>query len=364
LNILYDHQVFSWQRYGGISRYFYEIVSRLCRVSDDVSISLFLGLHINGYGLSSLRDRCKYYWGIKRPLIPKTTKLMTFANNILFNLLASTFSSDIYHQTYYTYLMPSFTGKRIVTVHDMIHEIYPEYFPSDRSIKSNKRISIMRASGIICPSTNTKNDLLRYYDVPENKIRVIAHGNSLNFNDKSPRIVTEPYILFTGQRLGYKNFNILLQAYAKSKRLVSEYKLVCFGGERICNEERQRISSLGLTDKVIHHFGSDEVLANLYAHAAIFVYPSLYEGFGIPLLEAMHCRCPILASNTSSIPEVVGDGGLYFDPNDEDALSASIEQILSDSTLRNDLVRRGIEREKKYSWDACARETLEFYAFL
>jgi glycosyltransferase involved in cell wall biosynthesis len=363
VNILYDHQVFSWQRYGGISRYFYEIISRLCKVSS-ISTSVFLGFHINEYGLSSFRDHYKYYWGVKRPLLPKTTKLVTFANNVLFSLIAPTFSTDIYHQTYYTCLMPSFPGKRIVTVHDMIHEIYPEYFPSDRSFTTSKRDSIARAEGIICPSRNTKDDLLRYYNVPEHKIRIIAHGNSLNFIVTSPRIIPEPYILFTGQRTGYKNFTLLLTAYAKSMRLVADYKLVCFGGERFSKEERKRISSLGLMERVIHQSGSDEILANLYTYAAVFVYPSLYEGFGIPLLEAMHYQCPVLAGNTSSIPEVVGDGGMYFDPKDEDALSAAMEQILSDSSLRDDLIQRGVAREKQYSWDACAKETLDFYSLL
>jgi len=153
-------------------------------------------------------------------------------------------------------------------------------------------------------------------------------------------------------------------AYAKSKRLVAEYKLVCFGGEPISKEERQRISSLGLMECVIHQSGSDEILANLYTYAAVFVYPSLYEGFGIPVLEAMHYQCPVLASDTSSIPEVVGEGGMYFDPSDEDALSAAIEQILSDSSLRNHLIQRGVARENQYSWDKCAKETLEFYSLL
>ncbi len=360
MNILYDHQVFSWQRYGGISRYFYELIIRLLGISD-ARISLFLGFHKNEYGLEEYRDAFEFFCGMKRPSMPKTTKAFTRLNDILFNIIASTLRRDIYHQTYYTKLIPGFTGKRIVTVHDMIHEHYPEYFGSNDFVAQNKRESVMRADGVICISQFTKNDLLRHYKVPENKIKVVYHGNSLNAEVIAPPLIGTPYILYVGQRDGYKNFELLLGAYAHSRRVNSQYRLVCFGGDRISSQERQKIAALGLSNKVVHQSGNDEVLANIYRYASVLVYPSLYEGFGIPPLEAMHYGCPVLSSNSSSIPEVVGDAGLYFNPGDQDALLSGLEKILSDTLYRNTLIQRGIQQEKKFSWDVCAKETLAFY---
>ncbi len=359
MEILYDHQVFSWQRFGGISRYFYEIISRLSRLPG-VNTSLFQGFHINEYGLNAFRGNYKYYWGVKRPALPKTTKVMTFANDRLFNLLAPG-SADIYHQTYYTVLKPAFTGKRIVTVHDMIHEMYPHYFSADDRTAANKKESVRQADGIICISQSTKNDLIRYLDCPADKVKVIYHGISFNINAPSRRLVTVPYILYVGQRKGHKNFDLLLTAYTRLQKVNAEFFLVCFGGEQFSSRERNKVSELGLVDRVLYYSGSDEILANLYTHAAVFVYPSLYEGFGIPPLEAMHCGCPVLSSNTSSLPEVVGDAGLHFNPADEDELAHKLDLILNNASLRSQLIKAGFQQVKKFSWDTCAEETLQFY---
>jgi glycosyltransferase involved in cell wall biosynthesis len=357
--IFYDHQIFSWQRFGGISRYFYEIISRLSRQSD-IEISLFQGFHINKYGLSAFRGNYKYYQGCKRPALPKTTKVMNFVNDRFFNLLAPMGSVDVYHQTYYMVLKPDFGGKRVVTVHDMIHEMYPQYFAGDR-VTAHKKESVRRADGIICISQSTKNDLMNYFGCSEDKVKVIYHGNSLQIKVTSPPLVAVPYILYVGQRKGHKNFELLLTAYARLRQVNAEFSLVCFGGEKLSSEERNKIAELGLSNRVRYYEGPDELLANLYTHAAVFIYPSLYEGFGIPPLEAMHCGCPVLSSNTSSLPEVVGDAGLYFDPSDKDELMHKLELVLSDVDMRAGLVKAGYQQVKKFSWDSCSKETLQFY---
>jgi len=202
---------------------------------------------------------------------------------------------------------------------------------------------------------------MHYYNVPEERIKVIYLGNPLNLEVTAPRIVDTPYILFVGLRGGYKNFDKLLTAYAQSKKLNKDFKLICFGGWKFIAHEQSLIRSLGLGDKVLHYSGPDQILANLYKYSAVFVYPSLYEGFGIPPLEAMHYGCPVLVSNTSSIPEAVGQAGLYFNPTSADDLSFHLDKILHDDTLRNELIRRGHEQENKFSWDVCAQETLKLY---
>lgn len=360
LSILYDHQIFSLQRYGGVSRYFYELISRFSALPD-IDVSLFQGLHINEYGVERHRDRLRHFWGHRRPAIPKTHFLFRAVNHMLFPGMTRKWDATLYHATYYTNLYGSFTGKRIITVHDMIHERYPAFVSARDTSARDKKIAVARADGIICVSESTKRDLMLLLKVPESKIRVIYHANSLVAIATSPPLISRPYILYVGQRHTYKNFSLLLSVYAKAERINAHVDLVCFGGGPFTGRELQVIASHGLESKVSWQSGPDVTLANLYAHAAAFVCPSLYEGFGIPPLEAMHYGCPVLASDTSSLPEVVGDAGLYFSPTDENSLLTQLDRILSDSDLRLQLIGRGHIRDQQFSWNTTAAETLRFY---
>jgi glycosyltransferase involved in cell wall biosynthesis len=360
IRILYDHQIFSLQRYGGVSRYFYELISRFSAMTN-VDVSFFQGLHINGYGVERYRDRLRHFWGHRRPAIPKTHYLFRAFNHFLFSRVTRSWKADLYHATYYASLPASSAGKRILTVYDMIHERYPAFTaPRDKAAR-DKKVAVDRADGIICISESTKRDLMQYLKIPEEKIRVIYLANSLSAVVDLLPIVQRPYLLYVGDRNTYKNFSFFLSVYAKDKRINSRVDLVCFGGGPFTSPERKAIASRGLEDKVSWQSGPDAVLANLYAHAAAFVYPSLYEGFGIPPLEAMHYGCPVLVSDTSSLPEVVGDAGLYFSPTSEDSLLAQLDRILTDSGLRQKLIGRGYVRDQQFSWNTTAEETLQFY---
>jgi glycosyltransferase involved in cell wall biosynthesis len=363
LNILYDHQIFSMQRYGGVSRYYYELISRLSAMPD-VNVSLFQGLHINEYGIERYRDHFRHFWGHHWSAIPKTHFLFKAVNDVLFARVTSKWNSTLYHATYYTSLSNSYHGKRIVTVHDMIHERYPAYFSIRDMAGRDKKIAVARADGIICVSESTKRDLMHFLNVPGPKIRVIYHANSLLADVTLPPLISRPYILYVGQRQSYKNFLMLLSVYARTERINSHVDLVCFGSGPFTRAERQTIASHHLENKVSWHAGPDAMLANLYTHAAALIYPSLYEGFGIPLLEAMHYGCPVLASEASSLPEVGGDAVLYFPPTDEDALTTQLERILTDTALRDTMIRQGYAREKHFSWDTTAMETLRFYRLI
>ena len=174
---------------------------------------------------------------------------------------------------------------------------------------------------------------------------------------------TQPFLLYVGLREGYKNFEGLLRAYSASPTLKNGYDLVCFGGGPFNHTECDIIDSLGLNaNSVRHASGNDDKLASYYRAARAFVFPSLYEGFGIPPLEAMHYGCPVACSNTSSIPEVVGDAGLYFDPHDLESVKFTLQKIVSDDQLRKDLITSGNERIKQFSWKKCAEETLAIYS--
>jgi glycosyltransferase involved in cell wall biosynthesis len=361
LSILYDHQIFSMYKYGGISRYFYELISRIGS-APGVDVSLFLGLHISTYGIEHCQGRMAHFWGHRRPAIPKTNTLFTRFNNVLFSAVTRGWGSSLYHPTYYASLAHSFSGKRIITVHDMIHERYPSYFWWLDTSARDKKIAVSRADGIICVSHATKRDLLHYLPVNEQKVRVVYHANSLNSVVNGPPLNSRPYLLYVGQRHSYKNFLFFLAAYAHARWINECYDLVCFGGGSFSQEERHLIEKYHLTGKVKIQVGTDSTLANLYAHATAFVYPSLYEGFGIPPLEAMHYGCPVIASNSSSIPEVIGDAGLYFTPTDQEELIGQLDRLLTDHSLRDALKQKGYIRERQFTWDMAAAETLRFYS--
>lgn len=354
MKILYDHQVFSWQKYGGISRYFYEIIKR---ISEKENVNLFQGYNINKYGLNNL-DIYDDIFSKKRYLIPKTGRLYKFLNKVCLKNFSNKNRVDIYHPTYYNdYNLNN--GKLIVTVYDMIHELFSANFKNDKTCEL-KRNLLLKADGIISISESTKKDLINILNIPSEKIKVIYLANSLNIEVKDNKLVDVPYILYVGQRKAYKNFNNFLIAYAKTK-CKKDFKCVCFGGGPFIKEELFLINKLGLKNNIIYKSGNDNVLANLYKYAEAFIYPSKYEGFGLPPLEAMYYETPVLVSESSSIPEVVGDAGIYFNPNSIDDMAIKIDKTLSDKNLLKILKQKGKKREQLFSWDKCAKETIDFY---
>jgi glycosyltransferase involved in cell wall biosynthesis len=230
-----------------------------------------------------------------------------------------------------------------------------------------KKAAAQRADHVICISESTRRDVIEYCGVSPEKTSVIYLGVDLEFIQGSERTALRvgsprPFLLFVGARSGYKNFDRFLRAFAKSTKLKSELDIVCFGGGPLCSDELRSIIDLGLRPgQIIHRGGSDALLAQLYGEAEALVYPSLYEGFGIPTIEAMAVGCPVIASNTSSLPEVVGNAGEYFDPTDEDAIKHAIERITGSPTKREELIALGLQQHLKFNWDKCARETCEIY---
>jgi glycosyltransferase involved in cell wall biosynthesis len=226
---------------------------------------------------------------------------------------------------------------------------------------------VREADAVLCISQSTANDLQRLLDVPPEKISVTHLGFSKAF--LRPVIAAEigsgarrPYLLYVGFRANYKNFARLLDAYAASSRLVRDFDLVAFGGPQFDDNERARIESLKLRPgAVLRQSGSDADLARAYGGAHALVYPSEYEGFGIPPLEAMGAGCLVICSNVGSIPEVVGDAGEYFDPLDPDSIQAAIERVVYDDERRAQLIERGHRRSVAFSWERCASETLDVY---
>lgn len=363
MNIAYDHQIFGWQRFGGISRYCFELANHLADVdSSEVKCSIVSPLFVNEY--LHYAGPALEVKGIAVPPIRRTGRLYRTINKLLAPLVMVRSRPDILHETYYskTTVAPS-NCRIILTVHDMIHELYPEYFHSWDPTRDEKKAAVERADHIICISENTQRDLIRLLGVPAEKTTVIYHGFALT-QAKAATLAKHrrPYLLFVGLRGGYKNFDRVLKAYALRPSLREEYDLVAFGGGGFNAKELEFIHSLGLDGVQVRHVGGDDgVLAALYKQAAMFVYPSLYEGFGIPPLEAMSYDCPVACSNTSSIPEVVGDAAVQFDPLDVESIANTLEKLAGDAGLQTELRGLGRSRVALFSWKKCALKTLEVY---
>jgi len=257
----------------------------------------------------------------------------------------------------------------IVTVHDLVRFCFNfsrETITESILLKLDIRY-IKRASHIIATSQNTRNDLIKYLKIPGNKISVIYNGIDHSvFKPYHIKLLDKLYILYVGSERPRKNLGRLFAAFAKLKKEFPELKLVkigaCGRSEKYRRDTIKKLDSLGITRDVIFVDHIPEIdLAHYYSSAALLAYPSLYEGFGLPPLEAMACGCPVVTSNTSSLPEVVGEAGIMVNPYDIDSLAQAMRQVLTDSKLRNDMVRKGLEQAKRFSWERASTETMEVY---
>ena len=373
MKICYDPQVFSFQTYGGVSRYFCEI-AKIISDSKGANIKIVAPFYVCEY-LRTFNPN--QIIGFRAPHLDPLKFLFRLWSMALGHIYLLWLDPDIIHETYFfPYALGSKRAKRVLTVYDMIHEKFPEANFSQNKASQYKAIAVQRADHVICISEATKQDLIALFGVDPQKISVIYLGHSLTEQDQQQQqqqqhqlnhssvkpILPRQYLLYVGKRDEYKNFKSLLQAFALSKELHECYDLVCFGADPINPREIEMCHQLGISpSKIIHRAGSDEVLSQLYTNASAFIYPSLYEGFGLPPLEAMHHDCPVICSNAGSIPEVVGDAGEYFDPNDIEDIKNAMHRVLFDPDRGAQLTILGRQRIKLFSWERCAAQTLELY---
>lgn len=364
MRIAYDYQAFFMQKYGGISRYYINLASKLHALGQQVKI--FAPLHQNCYSTALPTHVFEGYKINNFP--PKSNAAIILYNEISTRLNINKWNPDILHHTYYSQC--KLTPKKIpvvLTVYDMIHELFSDQFsPVDRT-SIFKRMAVQRANKIICISESTKRDLIRLFGVSSEKISVVHLGfdffNSLTIDNDRPIVHHgKPYLLYVGSRFQYKNFERFIGSIASSKRLMQDFNIILFGGGLLTQLELEYLNKLGFSEGQVSQVdGGDSILANYYRGAEAFVYPSLYEGFGIPPLEAMACMCPVIASNSSSMPEVIGDAGEFFNPYDQDDMTNAIERVVYSDERKESLKKSGIKRLSYFSWDKCARETLEIY---
>lgn len=360
IRVLYDHQIFCNQRYGGISRYFCEVASRLSESSVEATIiaPLHSNEHLRRTSAAHLGCHVEHRRGLRR-----LTKPLGWLAGKGYCV---TRRPHVVHETYYQRRSVAQKGAAVVvTVYDMIHERFRQMFGADDPTSAAKLLAVQRADKVICISEQTRRDLVHFSGIPEHKTLTIPLASS-TLPPPSTRpagdLAGRPYLLYVGERARYKNFARFLEAFAGSAPLRNDLSVVAFGGGPFRPDEREQIRSLELSpDHVRQVSGNDALLSRAYRDAVAFVYPSMYEGFGIPLLEAMSQDCPVLCSRASSFPEVAGNAARMFDPQDVDDMRAALEAVAFSEPERLDLIAKGRDRLTTFSWDRCARETAGVY---
>lgn len=360
------------KRETGVGIYLKNLIWNFSRIDRENSYFLFS---------SSLKDR------FDRRKLPDSSNFYLF--DFLFPVLLTNFlwnklgfpkidffffkRLDIVHSP--TPLSIPTKGKCIITVHDLFFFKNPNGTVREMKRDYPKKVaeSIKKADGIICPSQFTKSEILRLFECREEKIKVIPHGVDEIFKNEPEKWFLEKvkakyslpsqFILFVGNIEPRKNLETLIEAFNIVKKKFPELKLLIVG-ERVLGFERikKKIEKEGLEEKIIFTgYVENRELSVIYRTSSAFVFPSLEEGFGLPILEAMSSSVPVLASETSSIPEVAGDCAVYFSSNSPSEIAEKLEMILKDERFRLELIKKGKERAENFSWIRCAEETLKFY---
>ncbi len=372
MRILYDHQIFTYQRFGGISRYFAELMNCYSRMDE---IDYLLGVReSSNESLVNTGLTKKHSISIPETadnLIKLSWRFMK--NDLYSRKLIRKKEFDIFHPTFFFPGLTKKLGEKpfVVTIMDMIPECFPEMYPANglyakhvthKWIEGKKEL-VKNARAVIAISEKTKSDLIDIYGLSANKIQVVYLGNSLfqqdnsNLNIKLP----EKYLLFVGTRNNYKNFERFIKASAEIMKDDQDLNIVCIGGGNFTEDETELLNSLGISTKVNQHNVTDAELYYAYQNAQAFIFPSLYEGFGIPIVEAFVAKCPLILSNSSCFPEIAGNAAVYFDPLDEDSIVTSIKRVIYDPELQESLRAKGFERGQQFTWEKTAQQTLDVY---
>lgn len=377
MKVLYDHQIFEYQKTGGISRYFTELFSHFPNSVECInSIKFSNNTHLierEIFPINPIVDyKAEFLYGFSfrgkgRLLnVAKHYRKKKYPNPYNENLkhsikLLKNQNFDLFHPTFYSDYFLEYIGEKpfVITVHDLTYEIYPEFCVANDWVLLKMKALVEKANHIIAISENTKRDIMQYYHIDEQKISVVYHGVNLPIASQQSKKIEDRYLLFVGARIGYKNFIYFVRSIAKLL-LKENVKLVCTGTP-FSFEEKELFRHLQIENKVVHYFASDKELFSLYHKAIAFVFPSLYEGFGMPILEAFACDCPVVLSNTSCFPEIASYAALYFNPKNNNEIVEKIDALINNETLRQQLIAKGRERVKFFSWEKAAAETMNIY---
>lgn len=351
MNLLLDNIIFSLQHAGGISMLWSKMLDNIL-LEDEFNVRF---LEYDNHN----------FFRRNTPVLEKhiLNKKKLWPNAIERYLQPSIKDfKGVFHSSYYRYINNS-NVCNITTVHDFTYEYFrrglPKYIHSYQKSKA-----ILNSDSIICVSEHTKLDLLKFYPkISPSKITVVYNGIDEVFNvDKSDEILkkyipfeSKEYLLFVGERAGYKNFDMVVEASLKLQK-----PLVIVGPSLTKKEKTELDIKLSIKYVALGDISSN-VLNSIYNHALCLLYPSSYEGFGLPIVEAQNAGCPVIASNTSSIPEVIGKGGIMLDTINSDKICEGIQVIDKSSSERDHYIKKGLENGKRFSWDTCYQQTKATY---
>ena len=357
MRVVFDEQIFAIQPVGGISRMFAELAHSFAMGQPTgVDLAPFRTPIVNRYVLEDQTLRCKM--AARQASSPWTALAFDFADTTPLR------DVDVVHSTFY---LPhgrrvASKSRRVVTVHDMI----PELLPHSRrrlDFMTMKRKYVEAADQVICVSESTKRDLLNVYGSIGAPLHVVHHGVSPRFRPDAERCTFLPkrYLLFVGHRHSYKDAHVLFQAFGVIAKKELDLELLCIGGDNFTPMELALFDQFGIRERVKQRFLEDANAPSAYAHAEAFIFPSQYEGFGLPVLEAMSSGTPAILARATSLPEVGGDAAVYFEPGNHQQLADVLTQVVGNSDLRSQIIRRGRVRAREFDWRIAATKTKQVY---
>tara|TARA_Y100000287_G_scaffold161325_1_gene140686 strand:- start:662 stop:1753 length:1092 start_codon:yes stop_codon:yes gene_type:complete len=358
MKIIYDHKIFWNQKYGGISRYFVNLFKNLENLGLDYKI--IAPFYKNNFLKHEIRK--EKITGIHlNNVIPKTSFLLSLYNDFYFNYSIKKIKPDIIHTTYYNSFINKNKTPLVTTVYDLIHE---KNKVTDSKYNLIKKDVLDKSDQIICISNKTQEDLIEIYGISNDKISVIYLGSDhlINNIDIPYNITQKPFLIFIGSRKKYKNFSLLLKCISLSEKIKNEFDLVVFGSEKINNQEKIYINELKLSPMKIYFENGDDIkLSNLLKQSTCFIFPSLQEGFGLPILESMRSQCPVFCSDIDVFKEIAADSAEYFNPSDIDEMKYKLENLVFSTSRLENLKKLGHKRSLKFTWRECAIKTIDVY---
>lgn len=365
MRILIDDEIFFRQRFGGVSRLFANLIAGIPQQSNH-HLTFNCGYTENEY-LLQLKPNTPsflkpYHFPLKGKLIRGIYGRISHAktSHVLSNGAIDVFHPSFY-ANYYLNILQKSKVPLVFTVHDLIHEQTTgnAHYAQMAAIKAQ---NIKAAKKIIVVSAHTKKDLLLHYPfVSSSQVQVIPLAQSLPSVGIKPQQLPGNYILHTGERGGYKNFVSLLKAFALISKTNPDLFLFCAGSFPFNQTEKQLAEKLGVANKMVQAKLTDNELRYAYQHAQVFVFPSTYEGFGIPMLEAFDAGVPVIANQATSLPEVGGNAALYVNATNEQQLAEAILHVINNAHIGGELVKKGFERVQQFNWQNHIKQTLQVY---
>lgn len=360
-------------KHGGTETYLRNLLLNLAKIDKENEYILFTNKENSGnFGIK--QDN---FSEVLCNFSARYKPIRVFYEQMILPIMARRYQIDVLHfPAYVSLAISSFRLKSIVTIHDIMFHYYPENYPKGQLLYFKHLIpaSAKRGKMIIAVSNNTKKDIIKILEIPENKVTVTYEAPDERFNnnlsdtekDRVKKIYNLPdrFILSVASFNPHKNIDGLIRSFSLIKKNYDSLcQLVLVGMKSSYYSKIISVIEKLKLDKDVLFIGhvSDKDLPYLYSLANIYVFPSFFEGFGLPPLEAMACGCPVVASNVTSIPEVVGEAGILIDPHNIEKMAEAIYKVLINDNFRRDLIRKGFERAKQFSWEKTAKETLKVY---